>query len=59
MPDTDGNAVACYIRKSKRRGTPIIAITATPRFVEEKAVNFNTVLLAGLFSIGPLIAEHQ
>ena len=44
MPNIDGNGVAQYIRKSKRQGTPIIAITGTPWLVEAKAVDFNTVL---------------
>ena len=44
MPKLDGNGVARFIRKSKRKGTPIIAITGTPWLVEEKAVYFNSVL---------------
>jgi DNA-binding response OmpR family regulator len=34
MPGKSGNEVADYIRKSKRRGTPILGISGTPWLME-------------------------
>ena len=43
MPGLDGNYVAKQIRKSKRRNTPIIAVTGS-KFVDIQKSLFNEVL---------------